>query len=84
LLIVGIDTLYNRLWTRPSLASVRWLHLLVAFGAILSTLMLFPSTISNKNEDLLTTSITRTLVFPIKINFSLFFLKNLIDHVVKL
>jgi len=63
LLIVGIDTLYNRLWTRPSLASVRWLHLLVAFGAILSTLMLFPSTISNQNENLLTTINPRMLFF---------------------
>ncbi len=62
----GIDTLYNRLWTRPSLASVRWLHLLVAFGAILSTLMLFPSTFSTKNETLLTTAMPRILFDKLK------------------
>ncbi|CAF1411422.1 unnamed protein product [Adineta steineri] len=56
----GIDTLYNRLWNRSTLASVRWLHLLVAVGAILSTLMLFPSAISNQNQNqnLLTTNLT--------------------------
>ena len=47
---LGIDTLYNRLWTRPSLASVRWLHLLVAVGAILSILMLRPSDLVSPNE----------------------------------
>ncbi|CAF1066838.1 unnamed protein product [Rotaria sordida] len=46
----GIDALYNRLWTRSSLVSIRWLHLLVAFGALLSTSMLFPSNISIKND----------------------------------
>ncbi|CAF3964625.1 unnamed protein product [Rotaria sp. Silwood2] len=55
----GIDVLYNRLWTRSSLASIRWLHLLVAFGAILSTSMLFPSNISNKNEISFTTVMTQ-------------------------
>lgn len=59
--IVGIDTLYNRLWTRPSLASIRWLHLLVALGAVLSTLMLFPSTIGNQNEIYTSTASTGTL-----------------------
>jgi hypothetical protein len=72
-LIVGIDTLYNRLWTRPSLASVRWLHLLVAFGAIISTLMLFPSAYSIKNEILTTTSISRRLFDKSKLIFNVFF-----------
>ncbi|CAM2699286.1 unnamed protein product [Rotaria socialis] len=57
----GIDALYNRLWTRSSLASIRWLHLLVALGAILSTSMLFPSNISNVNELSLTTVTTQQI-----------------------
>jgi len=66
LLIIGIDALYNRLWSRPSLASIRWLHLLVAFGAILSTSMLLPSTISTTNENLSTIVMTRMLFFKLK------------------
>ncbi|CAF1288282.1 unnamed protein product [Rotaria magnacalcarata] len=57
----GIDALYSRLSTRSSLASIRWLHLLVALGAILSTSMLFPSNISNVNELSLTTVITQQI-----------------------
>ncbi|CAF0868137.1 unnamed protein product [Didymodactylos carnosus] len=45
--INGIDALYNRLWTRRSLAPVPWLHLLLALGAVLSTLLLIPTSISN-------------------------------------
>ncbi|CAF0786224.1 unnamed protein product [Didymodactylos carnosus] len=43
----GIDTLYNRLWTRRSLTPVRWLHLLLALGAVLSTLLLVPTSLNN-------------------------------------
>jgi len=56
---LGIDALYNHLWMRPSVSTIRWLYLLVALGAILSTLMLLPSTISSDNNISLTTNITR-------------------------
>jgi hypothetical protein len=56
ILFSGIDALYNRLWARPSALSIRWLHLLIALGAVLSTLMLIPSTISIDND---ISSITR-------------------------
>lgn len=46
--ILGIDALYSRVWTHPSISSIRWLHLLVSVGTILSTLTLFPSMASNE------------------------------------
>ncbi|CAF4543322.1 unnamed protein product, partial [Rotaria sp. Silwood2] len=57
----GIDALYNRLWTRPSVSSIRWLHLLVAIGAILSTLMLLPSAFSIDNNISSITNITQSI-----------------------
>jgi len=55
-MFLGIDALYNHLWTQ---SSIRWLHVLVALGAILPTLMLFPSTFSNDNNISLSINITR-------------------------
>jgi hypothetical protein len=55
-MFLGIDALYNHLWTQ---SSIRWYHVLVALGAILPTLMLFPSTISNDNNISLSINITR-------------------------
>ncbi|CAF1406387.1 unnamed protein product [Adineta ricciae] len=54
----GIDILYNRLWTRSSTSTIRWLHLLLVFGAILSTLILLPSTLHNDLNSSMTTNIT--------------------------
>ncbi|CAF1423249.1 unnamed protein product [Rotaria sordida] len=64
----GIDALYNCVWTRPSISSIRWLHLLVALGAILSTLMLLSSTFSiDNNISLITQSFyTKTPYIEIK------------------
>ncbi|CAF2107753.1 unnamed protein product [Rotaria magnacalcarata] len=53
----GIDGLYNRVWPQPTVSSIRWLHLLIALGAILSTLMLLPSTFSTDKD---TSSIINT------------------------
>lgn len=61
--MIGIDALYNRLWGRETSAYIRWLHLLVALGAILSTSMLFPSNLSIVDEYSLTTVITRMSYF---------------------
>ncbi|CAF3958662.1 unnamed protein product, partial [Rotaria magnacalcarata] len=49
--------LYNRVWPQPTVSSIRWLHLLIALGAILSTLMLLPSTFSTDKD---TSSIINT------------------------
>lgn len=59
----GIEVLYNRLWTRSSIASIRWLHLLTAFGAIISILMLFASPIARHTDDPISTTTPSTLSF---------------------
>ncbi|CAF1081117.1 unnamed protein product [Rotaria sp. Silwood1] len=57
----GIDALYNRVWIRPSISSIRWLHLLVALGAIISTLILLPSTFSIDKNLSSITNITQSI-----------------------
>ena len=46
-LLQGIDILTNLLSARSVLMSNRWLQALLAVGAILSTLLVLPSTLSN-------------------------------------
>ncbi|CAF3827644.1 unnamed protein product [Adineta steineri] len=56
----GIDALYNRLWSRPSVSTIRWLHLLVAVGVTLSTLILLPSTMPNDSNILSLSTLTQS------------------------